>query len=329
MHRPAIRHRTLVMAAVLGLALSLLGIAPQAHAFGGSVSSRQPDGLVLSTGNVYFTSHDASSATVWRTGRTSQHGQEIALYVEPGGRFGDIVFAQVNGVWFGYFFDQRPGGVVTIKRVPLAGGPAVDLAFSPPVSNIDVASTHHNLVTDGTTLYWQEVDSVRKGPIGGGVVTILDQTTPQTPTAGIALQGTDRIVYASTTAIRFVPTAGTTTSPQSRTIVQATDRVTTLAAVSNGVYWGELGGAVRDIADGVVSTLKAGPGPVPTSISTNGVVTGGGVVWTACGPSTCQLRAMNSAIGDATLGLVGTGALGAITSDGHPWWGDSSGIYND
>src|SRR6185312_12256971 len=61
----------------------------------GLVSSRPPDGLILSTGNLYFTSHDAATASVWRAAQTSRPGQEILLYSEPGARFGDIVFAQV------------------------------------------------------------------------------------------------------------------------------------------------------------------------------------------------------------------------------------------
>src|SRR5258708_37913436 len=67
------------------------------------VSSRKPDGLILSTGNLYFTSPDAAGATVWRTAQSSIPGQEGVLYWEPGARFGDIVFAQVDGSFFGYF----------------------------------------------------------------------------------------------------------------------------------------------------------------------------------------------------------------------------------
>src|SRR6476469_8719711 len=70
------------------------------------VTSRKPDGLILSTGNLYFTSHDAAGATVWRTSQTSVPGQASVLYWEPGARFGDIVFAQVDGSFFGYFFAQ-------------------------------------------------------------------------------------------------------------------------------------------------------------------------------------------------------------------------------
>jgi hypothetical protein len=55
------------------------------------VSYRNPDGLILSTGNLYFTYHDAATASVWRAAQSALPGQEILLYSEPGARFGDIV----------------------------------------------------------------------------------------------------------------------------------------------------------------------------------------------------------------------------------------------
>src|SRR6478736_4760777 len=61
------------------------------------VSYRKPDGLILSTGNLYFTYHDAATASVWRASQSAVPGQEILLYSEPGARFGDFVFAQVDG----------------------------------------------------------------------------------------------------------------------------------------------------------------------------------------------------------------------------------------
>ena len=94
------------------------------------VSSRKPSGLVLSTGNLYFTSHDAAGAAVWRTSQTSVPGQEGVLYWEQGAKFGDIVFAQVNGVFFGYFFAQK-AGVIRIKRVPLSSI-STDAILAPP-----------------------------------------------------------------------------------------------------------------------------------------------------------------------------------------------------
>jgi len=122
------------------------------------VSSRKPSGLILSTGNLYFTSHDAAGAAVWRTSQTSVPGQESILYWEQGAKFGDIVFAQVNGVFFGYFFAEK-AGVISIKRVPLSGGNAITLAN---VTSIDIANSRRNLLTDGINLYWQDADSVTR-----------------------------------------------------------------------------------------------------------------------------------------------------------------------
>src|SRR5258708_26097805 len=86
------------------------------------VSYRNPDGLILSTGNLYFTYHDAATACVWRAAQTAVPGQEILLYSEPGARFGDIVFAQVDGAFFGYFFSQSGRATNTINRVSLTTG---------------------------------------------------------------------------------------------------------------------------------------------------------------------------------------------------------------
>ena len=131
------------------------------------ISSRKPDGLILSTGNLYFTTHDAAGATVWRTSQASVPGQETVLYWEAGARFGDIVFAQVGGSFFGYFFAQN-GGVITIKRVSLTGGNATTLAT---ITNVDIANSHRNLVTDGVSLFWQDDRTVRRMSINGGAVT--------------------------------------------------------------------------------------------------------------------------------------------------------------
>jgi hypothetical protein len=47
---------------------------------GEPISFRKPDGLILSEGNLYFTSHDNAGAAVWRTSQTSIPGQETVLY---------------------------------------------------------------------------------------------------------------------------------------------------------------------------------------------------------------------------------------------------------
>ena len=318
-------------AAVLVLALMVLGSSPVTQADEGptadkvastrQVSYRKPDGLILSTGNLYFKSHDAATATVWRTAQSASPGQEILLYSEPGARFGDIVFAQVDGVWWGYFFATK-AGVITIKRVPLTGGAATTLAT---VTNIDVVNSHRNLVTDGVNLYWQDVNSIRKMPIRGGAITVLDTATPNTPTAGIALRN-GNIIYASVAAIRYVPTSGAITSPLVRTIATAASRVTALHVVSNGVYWGEQSGAVRLKVGSTTTTLPSSAGLVPTSISTNGYTAGAAQAWTQCGSQTCRLHfdfpAWRSSM------AIGTDALGVtVTSTGDVFWGDANGVH--
>jgi len=288
------------------------------------VSYRNPDGLILSTGNLYFTYHDDATASVWRMAQSAVPGQEILLYSEPGVRFGDIVFAQVDGAFWGYFFSTSGGAAVTIKRVPLTGGPATVLTT---VTDIDVANSHRNLVTDGVNLYWQDVHSVRKMPIHGGVVTVLDEASPNTPTAGLALQN-GNLIYASVTAIRFVPVGGTTTPPSARTIATAAERVTALHSVLGFIYWGEQNGAIRVVTSGsppqTISTISG----VPTSISTS--VHGAGVfaqAWTQCDSQSCRLH-FDVPSGEDSLYTIGRNALGvSVASSGNVFWGDAAGVH--
>lgn len=282
------------------------------------VSSRKPNGLAVSTGNLYFTSHDAAGAAVWRTSQSSVPGNERILYWEAGAKFGDIVFTQVGSSFFGYFFAEK-SGVITIKRVSLSGGNATTLAT---LTNIDIINSHHNLVTDGVNLYWQDVSSIRKMSINGGEITVLDQTRPNTPTAGIDLQN-DRIIYADVDAIRFVPTAGAITTPALRTILESSSGITTLHVGPSHIYWGERNGSVRRKASGSSPQTLQGPvGFTPTSIATSG----SRFAWTQCGSSSCQLKRRSLGI---TLTLsVGADALGLfITSAGNMFWGDAAGVH--
>jgi len=288
------------------------------------VSYRQADGIVLSTGNLYFTYHDAATASVWRAAQTAVPGQEILLYSEPGTRFGDIVFAQIDGAYWGYFFSASPGGTATIKRVPLNGGAATVLAT---IANVDVENSHRNLVTDGVNVYWQDVDSVRSMPVAGGDVTVLDQTSPNTPSAGLALRN-GAVIYASVDAIRSVPVNGATTPPSARTIVTASDRVTALHAVLDFVYWGEQNGAIRVVASGsAADTIASIPGLVPTSIATSvheGVFA---QAWTQCDSQSCQLH-FDIPTGESSEYAISGDALGvSVASSGNVFWADAAGVH--
>jgi hypothetical protein len=260
----------------------------------GLVSYRKPDGLILSTGNLYFTSQD-----------------------------GDIVYAQVDGIWWGYFFKfATTSGFASIRRVPLTGGEeAIDINPD-PIENVDVSTSHGNLVTDGVHLYWQDVNFVRRMPIRGGAITILDVASENTPTAGLALQN-GNVIYASVADIRYVPTIGAITPPQLRTIATASSRVTALHAVSNGVYWGEESGAVRAKVGSTTTTLPSAMGLVPTSIST---YAGVGRAFTQCGSQSCHLD-FDSGVSHLSM-QIGAEALGVtVTSSGYVFWGDATGVH--
>jgi hypothetical protein len=166
---------------------------------------------------------------------------------------------------------------------------------------------------------------VRKMPIGGGAITVLDQSQPNTPTAGVALQGAN-LIYASVNDIRFVPTAGTTIPPSSRTIVTAASRVTALHAVTNGVYWGEQSGAVKLKVGSTITTLPSSAGLPPTSISSNGFTAGGAQAWSQCGSSSCVLHFVLP--GGNSSSPIGSDALGvSVTSAGNVFWGDAAGVH--
>jgi hypothetical protein len=302
------------------------GFSPLTPSTGQVVSYRSPDGLILSTGNLYFTYHDAATASVWRASQDAVPGQEILLYSEPGPEFGDIVFAQVGGEFFGYFFAQQEDASIAIKRVPLTGGAATVLATVG--DDIDIANSHRNLVTDGVNLYWQDVQSVRKMPIGGGAITVLDEATPNTPTAGLALQN-GNLIYASLADIRYVPVGGATTPPSTRTIITAAERVTALHAVLEFIYWGEESGAIRVVlANGSsAETISTIAGFVPTSIATS---THGGVyaqAWTQCDAQSCRLH-FDVPSGEDSLYTIGANAFGVtVAQSGNVFWSDAAGIH--
>jgi len=291
------------------------------------VSYRRPDGMILSTGNLYFTTHDELGAHVYRTGQTSSPDQEIELYHEPpGNRFGDIVFANVGGAFYGYFWSMNSVGQSFIKRIPLTGSP-VSTVLTPAFTNVDIVNSHNNLATDGVNLYWQDVSSVKRMPIGGGAITTLDVSAPNTPTAGVYLNN-GNIIYASVAAVRYVPTNGAMTSPESRTIANANAPVTTILPVANGAYWGDRLGAIqlRSTASPAVVTVQANTGLVPTSMATNGYTAGGALIWTQCASSTCHVRLEFQAF--SAEFPVANHALGAsMNSVGNYFWGDDYGVH--
>jgi hypothetical protein len=102
--------------------------------------------------------------------------------------------------------------------------------------------------------------------------------------------------------------------------------VTTLYAVSNGIYWGEQSGAVRVKVGSTITTLPSTPGLVPTSISTDGFTAGADQIWTQCGSQSCRLQFVVT--GGTWSTPIGADALGAtVTTTGDVFWGNSAGVH--
>src|SRR5215510_5543331 len=169
------RARTILACAAGAAALAIGGRAALAASFS-TLAFTSPNGLVSSTGNLYWTAtvyeeSGPDAPTVFRASKGNVPGAESVLYREIGDDrfFGNIVWAN-PGAFFGYFVaNYQSGGVLTsqIKRVPLAGGPAVVIANSPAYIG------SRDLVTDGTTLFWVDAGGIRSVPVVGGPVTTL------------------------------------------------------------------------------------------------------------------------------------------------------------
>ncbi len=220
----------------------------QTQAFASStiVAISSPNGLIASTGNLYWTSKIQDEfgpdiSTVWRAGKNNVPGNETVLYREYGDDrfFGDIVYAN-PGTFYGYFVtNYQVGGSVSsqIKRVPLTGGPAIVIANSP------AAVGSRDLVTDGTTLFWVDAGGIRSVPLGGGPVTTLRSSDFVTRLR----IDSSYIYYGEEFLIFRMPKSG----GSERVVVSTSGKVTALHvdASIGWLIWGEQGGGGAGDAD--------------------------------------------------------------------------------
>jgi hypothetical protein len=244
-------------AAGVAAAIALILGTSAAWASAAQVAYGSVDRLVQSTGNLYWTSHyydgQHNQLSVWRTGKTASPGDERALWQENAGtsdRFGALTYANVAGTWYGYFIDNYwagalggPGNRVSvIKRVPLAGGPAVALRTT---NNPLLAYTQlpgvvgqNDLVTDGAYLYWADSQAIRRMPIGGGAVSTLANGTA----LGHVALDDSYVYYSSGTTIRRVPKSGGAStilvSGYTVTALQVTPGATTGQPTTLAWAWG-------------------------------------------------------------------------------------------
>jgi hypothetical protein len=151
------------------------------------LSDTIPTRLIQSTGNLYWSSNPLiifsgpekrdNVPTIFRASKSSQPGEEVALYTEPGaGEFGALTFAKVGDEFYGYFVANYTDRS-QIKRIPLGAvtlpGDALVLSPSPPSGQLPPTIGQGDLVTDGSFLCWADSEGIKSMPIGGGNVTTL------------------------------------------------------------------------------------------------------------------------------------------------------------
>ena len=218
------------------------------------IAQHVADGMVLSTANIYFTAHDNAGARVFRTAQSATPGHEAELCHEPACRFGDIVFANVDGVLYGYFF-ALTSGMTTIRRIPLPRNrarlpkssglrPRTSTSYQPWQSG------HRRILT-----YWQSDTAINKMPIRGGAVTVLNRTPLTRPATGLHLVGPN-LIYAVDRVVYHVPADGSAITPPALRVVftAATGVVACVPAQGGFIIVAERNGAIvehSNNADGV------------------------------------------------------------------------------
>ena len=273
--------------------LAVLASSTPAFAAGPTVVAQEaPIRLVQSTANLYWTSGFNTSApfsaAVYRTGKNDTPGKETVLYREDRNDsffFGDLTFANDNGVFYGYFAaNYLDRGFSEIKRIPLAGGPAVTLATSlSPLAASD-------LVTDGSFLYWADAGGLRKMSISGGAITTLFSGGTL---LRVALDAT-QVYFSNGAAINSVPKAGGgVVTRQVTETFNVSSIFTQPTSAGTALYWGTQDGSVKSQVlgvPGVVVHQQPLAGRLVKSVSFDGTR----VLWTDCnssiGTADCAVR---------------------------------------
>jgi hypothetical protein len=287
-------------------------------------------GLISSTGNLYFTNFGInefgpSSASFYRTGKYSLPGTERQIYSESGPayfNFGNVVWAYVNGTYYGYFvanYDRGGGRLSEIKRVPLAGGPAADLYETSNYIGVG------DLATDGSTLFWVEPDGVRSMSVNGNNLNTLVSSTA---ISHITLDAT-YVYYSEGAQINRVPKAGGSIT----NFYSAAASVTALYAWTynfnySDIIWGEKGGAVRS-TDNHGTFQYTWQNPIPGRDVTSVGYNGARALWIDCsepGNSQCNASIQSGGIHPVTID-AGVGASHLQWDATSMYWIGGPGIH--
>ena len=287
------------------------------------VAQRVADSMVLSTANIYFTSHDTGGAQVFRTAQSATPGQEVELCHEPDCRFGDIAFAKVDDVFYGYFL-ALAGGVTTIRRIPLAPQPdQVAEIIGPPIAEIDIVSSHGNLVTDGSFLYWQSDTAINKMSVRGGAVSVLDGTPLTRPATGLHLVGPN-LIYAVGRVVYYVPVDGSAiTPPALRVLFTTATGVVACAPQVGSIYVADRNGAIVWHADNGSGQVKQNPGAAfVTSMAYDGAHEY--LAWTQMAGA-WQLH-LEAGVNNITFTTGANPRLAMFNAAGDVYWLDDDGV---
>jgi len=295
-----------------------------------AVANMSPSGVVESTGNLYWTKNSSTifprsySAQVYRAAKTNVPGQETILYQESSispFSFGNITFANVGGVWYGYFIaTYRIGGTV-IKRVPLDGSSAAVTLGSAG----QWASAGSPLQTDGTYLYYYGSDGMYAAKMDASAAWLLY------PVSGVTSFGLDsqHIYFAAGTTVyrTYKPNVAfysnvltTTTDPVTQLAVQpgaASDATTVVyfSAGQNILQYSQSGGVSGFSNPG-------GFGMVYPQTTTSLSIGGTNVLWSWCDASA---RCSVGYRGEADW--IGFGTLKGVASGARQVVGDSTRIF--
>ena len=286
--------------------------------------------IAASTGNLYLTHNTYFRDTktwegeIFRTAKTNNNSwsQVATLYLERSPNFfyfGNITYALVDNVWYGYFvanYDSfSPNNYSVIKRLRLDGSaPAVTIGASP--QSIDRGS---QLFSDGAYLYFIDANAVQAMPIRGSANNILISRTPGVTSFG--LDGSQIYFAAGRTIYQapkpnFFGTAG---------VFATTDDPVEWLAVSPGgsggetiVFWSEGHLVKKKSTSGLPSTIGLALAPRRvfglSSVAARGL-------WTTCEESSR----------DKCIVSYGTTSLDAVKLDATyqsaAVFGDVSRIY--
>jgi hypothetical protein len=290
-------------------------------------------GLIANGSTLLFTSYQADpgrpdSASFYRT--TKNGGGESLLYQEAGDRPGIYFFGKpvyVNSMLRdvpsnGYFAaNYNDFGVPTsqIKRVSLAGGPAVVLANAPQYIGVQ------DFVTDGARLFWADRYGLRSMSVAGGAIQTL-VAFPEMAPSQLALVG-NLVYFSFGNQIRRVEKTGGAAT----IVTTAPDVINDLyvyapQGMAPELYWGEANGAVRCLdAWGFQRTFQdAMNGRQISAVGFDG----SRVLWIDCGTEgfTCVVKAKQGAAEAVVVADEASPATNLVWDSSSMYWTNSTSI---